>query len=96
MPSSVIRSFSYDRPAQALYVRFNSGELYRYEDVPPGVPEAWLAVLSKGRFFSQRVRDRYRHVHLGRRDEPPEAQPVWPRPSGPASPPPAAATRSAG
>ena len=95
MPSSVIRSFSYDPGERALYVRFQSGELYRYDDVPRRVPDAWRRVMSKGRFFAANVRDQYRCRRMGRDDEPPAAESVWPRPSGPASPPPAAAERSA-
>ena len=94
MPSSVIGSFSYDRGARALYVRFVSGEHYVYENVPPMLPEAWGAVQSKGRFFSEHVRPAYPCVHLRDEDEPPEAAPVWPRPSGPVSPPLSGAARS--
>ena len=97
MPSSVIRSFSYAPRARALYVRFLSGELYRYDDVPAGVPQDWRAASSKGQFFSAEVRPAYRHHRIGRdRDPPPTAEPVWPSPSGPVSPPPAGAARSAG
>ena len=97
MPSSVIRQFWYDPGQREMYVRFVSGELYVYERVPPLLPEAWRAVESKGRFFAARVRGRYGHRRLDPDDEPPPAaEPVWPRPSGPASPPPAGAARSAG
>jgi hypothetical protein len=59
MPSSVIRSFSYDEAAHRLCVRFVSGRRYCYHDVPPEVAEALRTASSKGSVFNEMVRDRY-------------------------------------
>ena len=59
MPSSVIRRFSYDEPQRRLRVTFTSGDVYDYFDVPPDLPEDWMAAFSKGRFFASDIRDRY-------------------------------------
>jgi lysyl-tRNA synthetase class 2 len=59
MPSSVIRSFSYDRANAALDVTFVSGRRYRYFLVPAYVAEGFTEAFSKGRYFNARVRDRF-------------------------------------
>ena len=62
MPSSVIRSFDYDPVEHRLDVRFVSGRLYSYLDVPERVVAAMRRATSKGGFFNRRIRDHYRFV----------------------------------
>ena len=62
MPSTVIRSFDYDSHTHRLDVRFVSGRLYSYFDVPERVVEAMRRATSKGGFFNRRIRDRYRFI----------------------------------
>jgi hypothetical protein len=64
MPSTVIQAFIYDPANLALTVTFASGRVYRYRAVEPEVAEAFKLALSKGRFFSLRIRDRYRFDEL--------------------------------
>jgi hypothetical protein len=90
MPSSVIRTYSYDAATNTLFITFTSGELYAYLDVPPQIPEGMRRAISKGRYFSRHIRDRYRYRRMGLDGE--DAIPVFPT-GGPASPPPAAAGR---
>lgn len=59
MPSTVIRSFSYDPAARRLDVTFVSGKRYAYEEVPPDVAEAMKLSFSKGGFFNRHIRDRF-------------------------------------
>jgi lysyl-tRNA synthetase class 2 len=59
MPSSVIRSFAYDRERAALDVAFVSGRRYRYFLVPAYVAEEFGRAFSKGRYFNTRIRDRF-------------------------------------
>lgn len=68
MPSSVIRSFSYDEAARRLRITFVNGDVYEYDDVPPAVVEEFRAAPSRGRFFGPHIRDRYpyRRVERGR------------------------------
>lgn len=59
MPSSVIRLYNYDEAARRLRVKFVSGAVYEYDEVPPEVVEALAAAGSKGRFFGARIRDHF-------------------------------------
>lgn len=59
MPSEVIRGFSYDEDTRTLFVTFTSGDLYAYQDVEREVVRGWKAAISKGRYFSRHIRDRY-------------------------------------
>lgn len=59
MPSSVIRAFAYDPPARRLTITFVSGDVYAYRDVPPMEAEGLAVAASRGRFFAERIRDRF-------------------------------------
>ena len=59
MPSTVLRSFSYEAANRRLDVVFNSGRSYSYGDVPPEVFDAMKASFAKGVFFNRQVRDHY-------------------------------------
>ena len=59
MPSSVIRSFTYDRERAALDVTFVTGRRYRYFMVPPYLAAGFAEALSKGVYFNARIRDRF-------------------------------------
>ena len=92
MPSQVIRAFTYDERSRTLFITFTSGELYAYLDVEPAVHEQLRAAGSRGRYFAHNIRNRYRYRRM---DSGGEAAPAPRRPSGPVSPPPAGARRSA-
>lgn len=62
MPSSVIRSFDYYPAEHRLDIRFVSGRLYSYLDVPEREVVALRRARSKGGFFNRRIRDRYDFV----------------------------------
>jgi hypothetical protein len=59
MPSSVIRSYTYDEEAHCLDVLFVSGRHYSYVDVPKQVVDGLRAAASKGRFFNTNIREHY-------------------------------------
>ena len=59
MPSTVIRSFSYDPASAELLITFQSGRQYVYCDVPEEIYTAMKAAFAKGEFFNSRVRDHY-------------------------------------
>ncbi|MFA7601979.1 MAG: KTSC domain-containing protein [Novosphingobium sp.] len=71
MPSSVIRSFAYDRAGAALEVTFVTGRRYRYFMVPGHVAEGLTEAFSKGRYFNARIRDRFPFEELDRDRAPP-------------------------
>jgi len=62
--SSTIRSIGYDRRTAVLEIEFADGDLYKYFMVPRLTYQAFLEAPSKGRFFSESVRDRYQFQRL--------------------------------
>ena len=66
MPSTVIRSHSYDPQAGELTITFVTGRRYVYDDVPQDVADAFKAAFSRGTFFNQHIRDRYRYREIPR------------------------------
>lgn len=62
MPSSVIESVAYDKDDRRLTVRFVTGRVYIYDDVPPAVAAGLAGADSRGRFFNEAVRDRFPFV----------------------------------
>lgn len=60
MPSAVIRYFAYDPDRRELKITFQSGRRYVYEGVPPEVHEAMKGAFSKGEFFNEHIRERFR------------------------------------
>lgn len=57
--SSMIYAVAYDPDAQELEVVFNSGGVYRYEDVPPEIYKGLLDAESKGRTMRAFIIDMY-------------------------------------
>jgi len=68
--SSNIDSIGYEK--NVLEIRFRNGGLYQYFDVPEEVLAMLMQAESKGRFFNQRIRGRYRSARL----KPPQATPI--------------------
>jgi len=64
LDSSVFTSTAYLPATRTLYLRFRSGELYSYFDVPPQQYRDFLAADSKGQYFSRNIRDCFRYQHL--------------------------------
>ncbi|MGQ4659260.1 KTSC domain-containing protein [Lysobacter sp. F6437] len=62
--SEALRSVGYDGKRQVLEIEFQSGELYRYFDVPASVHAGLMEAQSHGEYFSQHVRDRFDYEHL--------------------------------
>lgn len=64
--SSIIAVVDYDEKRRHLDVTFHTGRVYRYFSVPPAVYDQLVAADSKGKFFNQQIRPRYRATYLGR------------------------------
>jgi hypothetical protein len=58
--SSNIKSLGYDETTQKLEVEFKAGGLYQYAAVPKGLYERFMSAPSKGRFFDQNVKEKFR------------------------------------
>lgn len=67
--SSNIASVGYDGVARRLVVTFTNGNTYAYEAVDRDVHRAFLAADSKGKFFAQQVRYRYKFARVADLDE---------------------------
>jgi lysyl-tRNA synthetase class 2 len=65
MPSTAIRSLSYDQVTSTLFVTFVDGDLYAYFEVPAKLYDAFKSARSKGGFFAKHVRPRYRYKKVG-------------------------------
>jgi len=59
--SSTISSACYNRAEQLLELRFRSGAVYRYLEVPEFIHAALMAAESKGRYFNEAIRGRFEH-----------------------------------
>ena len=59
MPSLVIASMNYDSALCVLTVKFVSGMVYKYLDVPEEVFVAMKTSFSKGAFLNQNIKGKY-------------------------------------
>jgi hypothetical protein len=62
--SSAIRTVAYDEEAQELTIGLSTGRTYVYRGVESWVYEGLLTAKSAGRFYNQRIKDRYPHVEV--------------------------------
>ncbi|GAA4449804.1 MAG: KTSC domain-containing protein [Chitinophagaceae bacterium] len=64
MPSTVIASFDYQDAQHVLDIRFHSGRVYRYENVPLAIVEALRRARSKGSYYNRQIRNKFRFMRL--------------------------------
>ena len=57
--ASVLSAAAYRPAKRTLYLRFHSGERYRYFNFPPQNYRDFLAANSKGQYFSRNIRNRF-------------------------------------
>ena len=57
----MLRAVAYDERSHQLRVRFTTGAVYRYFEVPPEIAEELLDPpgSSHGRYFNEQIRDSY-------------------------------------
>lgn len=65
MPSTVIKSFDYNVASRVLTIRFISGSLYEYYDVPEPVAEAFRSFREKGVYYNTHIKSNYRFKRVG-------------------------------
>jgi len=63
--SSNIRSIGYDTESMVLEIEFHDGGVYQYSNVPQHVYEGLMLASSKGSYFHQRIKGRYRYRKVG-------------------------------
>jgi hypothetical protein len=66
LDSSVFTAAAYVADKRTLYLRFRSGELYRYFEFPSELYHGFLAADSKGQYFAHHIRDRFSCEHVPR------------------------------
>ena len=59
MPSTVIKSISYESALSRLTVTFTTGRIYDYFAVPQNIADAFRSSFSKGAYFNSNIRDKY-------------------------------------
>jgi hypothetical protein len=64
--SKLLASLAYDAGKQILYLRFRTGEVYRYFDFPDEQYREFLDAESRGRYFLSRIRNRFRYERLAK------------------------------
>jgi hypothetical protein len=66
--SRAIAMFAYDLDAHRLLIRFKSGDMYAYQNVPREIFERFRQAPSKGQFYRSAVRDRFVARRLSARE----------------------------
>jgi hypothetical protein len=57
--SSNLLSVGYDTKKMILEIRFNSGDMYQYDNVPKEIYQGLMSASSKGSYFYDMIRDNY-------------------------------------
>ena len=64
--SKLLASAAYDAEKCILYLRFRSGDVYRYFAFPPEQYQHFLDAESQGRYFLSSIRNQFRYERLAR------------------------------
>jgi KTSC domain len=59
--STTLATVGYDEARELLELEFCNGAVYLYFGVAPAVHQALLGALSKGKYFNQNIRGRFRY-----------------------------------
>ena len=63
--SSNVAAIGYEAETCTLFVRFNDGSLYKYDDVSLETYRSFISASSKGRFVWRQLRDKYPYSRIG-------------------------------
>ena len=64
--SGLFSSVAYRASVRQLYLRFQDGRIYRFFDCPVTVYDEFIVAASKGRYFSQQIRNHFRYEMVRR------------------------------
>lgn len=67
LESKLLAAAAYVAPRRLLYLRFNSGEIYRYFTFPAEQYREFLDAESQGRYFLTHIRNQFPYERLPRR-----------------------------
>jgi hypothetical protein len=62
--SSNINSVGFDSDDNTLQIKFNSGGIYNYYNVPKRVYTTMLAAPSKGKYFHKNIKGKYKFTEI--------------------------------
>ena len=64
--SKMFTAAAYAMERRTLYLRFTSGEVYRYFEFPKEDYQEFLHAESQGRYFLSHIRDNFRYERLAK------------------------------
>jgi hypothetical protein len=67
LESKLLAAAAYTTSRRLLYLRFQSGELYRYFTFPAEQYQEFLEAESQGRYFLSHIRNHFPYERIGRR-----------------------------
>jgi lysyl-tRNA synthetase class 2 len=62
--SSVVMTFHYDKDEETLTVRFRSGAVYEYYDVPQSTYDAFVKAESLGQYLNAEIKDVFAYCRV--------------------------------
>lgn len=62
--SSQISYIGYDEETKELFITFKNGSTYKYEDVPEDIYKILLSSPTKGKYFADNIKDKYKTTKL--------------------------------
>jgi KTSC domain len=66
LESKLLAAAAYDAEQHTLYLRFRSGEVYRYFGFPAEQYQDFLDAESHGRYFLSHIRNQFRYERLAK------------------------------
>jgi hypothetical protein len=66
LESKLLASSAYDAGKHLLYLRFRSGDVYRYFEFPEEQYQEFLEAESHGRYFLSSIRNQFRFERLAK------------------------------
>lgn len=67
--STALASVGYSKRLHALEIEFRNGAIYRYLNVDPAIYHDLMIAPSKARFYDEKIRRKYRSLHVRPRSE---------------------------
>ena len=67
--STALASVGYSKHLHALEIEFRNGAIYRYLEVDPAIYHELMMAPSKTRYYHEKIRRKYRSLHVRRRSE---------------------------
>ena len=66
LDSKMLASVAYDSEKQILYLRFRTGDVYRYFEFSGEDYRVFLNAESRGKYFLANIRDQFRYERLAK------------------------------